>query len=387
MFDGKQVGYCTNVHSGSNLLEVQANLEKYSLEVKRNVSPNDPMPIGLWLCDEACKPALSTNDAASFKEWINERELVPYTFNAFPFHDFHQPVVKHNVYLPTWAERSRLGYTLNVARLQSQLLGPDSFGTISTLPLGWPTEHGQDFFLACASNLIECANELSSIRKESGCHLFVCIEPEPGCHFDSSKKLVDFFKQYLFNSDQLPEDIVRQHLGVCHDVCHSSVMFEPQSLAIKSYQDAGIHIGKVQVSSAIEAIFDELEPPDRHKLFQVLEQFAEERYLHQTCIQSAPDQPPKLWEDLGPALDSLRESPTGIARVHFHVPVYLDKIGLLNTTNDDIAKCLAALHRNTLPTHIEVETYAWNVLPTAHQADSLSSGISKELAFVRNIVL
>ena len=385
MFDAKQVGYCTNVHSGSNLQEVQANLEKYSLEIKQQVSPNDPMPIGLWLCDEACTQALATNDAASFKDWLNERELIPYTFNAFPFHDFHQPVVKHNVYLPTWAERSRLDYTLAIARLQSELLGPDTFGTVSTLPLGWPTNHGPDFFNSCAEHLIECANELSKIRQATGCHLFVCIEPEPGCHFDSSKKLADFFEQYLLKGDQLSNDTVRQHLGVCHDVCHSAVMFEPQSLAIKTYHDAGIHVGKVQVSAAIEADFDEGESSDHEQLLNALEQFAEERYLHQTCIRSTPAAAPKLREDLAPALESLRESPTGKTRVHFHVPVYLDQIGPLKTTNVEITECLQSLSENELPTHIEVETYAWNVLPDAYRAESLAAGITDELKFVRQI--
>ena len=33
---------------------------------------------------------------------------MPFTFNGFPYGDFHQSVVKHRVYEPTWADAERL---------------------------------------------------------------------------------------------------------------------------------------------------------------------------------------------------------------------------------------------------------------------------------------
>ena len=42
-------GYCTNVHAGPDLARTRANLERHTLEVKRLVSPDRPMGVGLWL--------------------------------------------------------------------------------------------------------------------------------------------------------------------------------------------------------------------------------------------------------------------------------------------------------------------------------------------------
>lgn len=385
MVDPDQIGYCTNVHSGSNLEEVKSNLERYSVPIKQEVSPDDTMPIGLWLSHAACQEALVGQSAVDFQEWLESRGLLPYTFNAFPFHDFHQPIVKHKVYLPTWADSSRLDYTVAIAELQSKLLGKGKFGTISTLPLGWPSENADDFYKRCADQLIQCAIEFVKIREATGCHLFLCIEPEPGCCIDTSSKLIRFFEQHLFNNGQICDAQLRQHLGVCHDICHSAVMFEPQQLALASYQEAGVHVGKVQVSSAIEADFNKTDSTHVEAMLNLLEQFAEERYLHQTCVKESDEAVPELWEDLPPALVRLRRCANGMARVHFHVPVFLDSIGHLGTTNDQIAECFFAMPENDIPTHIEVETYAWSVLPADYQAESLVAGIRDELTFVRQL--
>ena len=40
------VGYCTNVHAGADLTSVRENLEKYSLDVKRQVRPDTLLGIG-----------------------------------------------------------------------------------------------------------------------------------------------------------------------------------------------------------------------------------------------------------------------------------------------------------------------------------------------------
>src|SRR5690606_39102934 len=119
---------------------------------------------------------------------------------------------------------------------------------------------------------------------------------------------------------------------VCHDVCHSAVMFEPQAEAIDAYRRAGITVGKVQVSSAVRA--PEMTPEAREQLSR----FDEPRYLHQTCVRRSPDAEPTFYEDLPQALAS--EPDGGEWRVHFHVPVYLESFGHLETSRADILECL-----------------------------------------------
>ncbi len=395
-----KTGYCCNVHGGTTLDEVKANLEQFACEVKRQVAPDSPMPIGLWLSHSAISDlgdsSQSQIDATNaFGDWLAERGLDPFTFNGFPLGDFHQEVVKHDVYLPTWADTTRLEYTKNLALVQTMLLArstsPPTFQTISTLPLGWPPVpkaslfiDGVEFLKQCATNLKKLADYLVRLKIETGSHVMVCIEPEPGCVFDTCDDIVRFFQEYLLDEESAKVEQVLEHIGVCHDVCHSAVMFEDQATAVRAYTDAGIRIGKVQVSSAIKVEFDGDQESNQRKL-QQLSQFSERRYLHQTSIRNSAGA--HFHEDLSIALAS-HPKPSGEWRVHFHVPIFAEHLGLIDTTQNEIdAFLVATFEQQVCIEHYEIETYAWNVLPSEHRdlASNLASGIAEELRWFQSI--
>ncbi len=380
-----QTGYCGNVHPGRTIDEVKQNLTTFSLEVKHQISPNDPMGIGLWLSSTAAQELNSDLSQERLRDWLIEVGLVPFTFNGFPFGDFHQEVVKHDVYLPTWAEQARLDYTVGLAEIQDRLLVPGKEATISTLPLGWPVTDDladdQDFMEACARNLRACARRLDRIRSESGRQVTVCIEPEPGCLLDTCDDITRFFEDHLLTGSTTEDEIILNHIGVCHDICHSAVMFEDQTVAIAAYREAGIRVGKVQVSSAIKVNFDGKSPSEKAEMLSQLSSFAEPRYLHQTSVRIEGQV--VFYEDLAIALAAAEGAPEGEWRVHFHVPIFAERLGLIDTTQDDISKCMNAIRvtKNPEPrsatNHFEIETYAWNVLPKSLREDSLADGIAK----------
>ena len=99
MNEGSKIGYCTNVHAGVTIEQVKANLQKHAIPVKRLFRPDSAMGIGLWLSNQAANELLSSGGVQDFAQWLREAGLDPFTFNAFPFSDFHQSTVKHNVYL------------------------------------------------------------------------------------------------------------------------------------------------------------------------------------------------------------------------------------------------------------------------------------------------
>src|SRR3954462_452881 len=103
-----EIGYCTNVHAGPTLAQTKANLERYALALKQRVRPDQPMGVGLWLAAEAASQLLASGGASDFAAWLSEVGLMPFTFNGFPYGDFHQAEVKHRVYHPTWFEPARL---------------------------------------------------------------------------------------------------------------------------------------------------------------------------------------------------------------------------------------------------------------------------------------
>ena len=381
-------GYCTNVHAGNSLQEIKENLLTYTKLVQRIFLPQRPMGVGLWLSNDVCQELLATHQAGTFGGWLSENQLIPFTINGFPFRDFHQPVVKRLVYQPTWAQQERLDYTVGLAKIHSSLMQNEPFGTISTLPLGWATDDSPEFRKQCAQNLIRCSEELAELREKTGKHIVLCIEPEPGCILQTSDTLVQFFEEYLLTGDSDSVERVLEFIGVCHDICHSAVMFEPQNVALSAYQNRGIQVGKVQVSSAVQVEFGyQCEKEQADTLVHVLHQFAEDRYLHQTVIYDGGKT--LFFDDLNLALQQHGRNPFGVWRVHYHVPIFTRQLTVLGTTQSEIHDCMKWF--DSQPTdqsdqvlHFEVETYAWSVLPETLRSKSLGDDIAREMIWFRD---
>lgn len=398
-------GYCTNVHAGVDLEAAKENLLKHAAKVRQDFRGDQRLPVGLWLAENAAQTLTTQGATAAFGQWLQDHGFLPYTLNGFPQGDFHQDVVKLDVYLPTWKESRRRNYTINLIDILDGILPAGEVGSISTLPLGWPEpQWNEQDFDSAAANLRAVAAHLNRLHNESGREIVLAIEPEPGCVLNTAVEIVEFFKRYLLGQDD--EQAVRRHITVCHDVCHSGVMFEPQVEALERYRAAGIRIGKVQVSSAVHVPWDEAKcQVDRQAVLAQLRTFNEPKYMHQTtrCTASengttllslASDLPDALaqWLPSDPVAD---DWPTAPWRVHFHVPIFVDQFGCLRTTQADIEDVVAHLtkHTETLVDsnpwflgHYEVETYAWPVLPPELAASNLADGITRELQYFSSLL-
>jgi hypothetical protein len=368
------IGYCTNVHAGADWESTRINLERYALRVKQRVAAERPMGVGLWLSAVAAEKLETSGTVGEVASWLVNAGLIPFTFNGFPFGDFHQRVVKHAVYEPTWWDSSRLDYTMRLVRLQDSLLPPGMEGSISTLPIGWSkpeptTQQWQD----AARNLQSLADYLARIETERGRLIYVCLEPEPGCLLQRCSDVVELFERHLLPGGN--ERAIRRHLRVCHDICHSAVMFEHQEQALAAYHAAGIEVGKVQVSAAVSARFSDMTSIDCESARRQLASFNEPRYLHQTVVRDEKGY--KFFEDLSLALDAVPAQ--GEWRTHFHVPIYLEKFGALSSTQSEIQACLRAIRSYSNVHHWEVETYAWGVLPDELKQPDLAKGIAEEM--------
>ncbi|MCA9104520.1 MAG: metabolite traffic protein EboE [Planctomycetales bacterium] len=380
------IGYCTNVHAGADLATTRANLERYAVEIKNRLSPTSPMGIGLWLSATTSLELEQPAVLAEFAEWLDQTGLVPFTLNGFPYGDFHEAVVKHRVYEPTWAENARVEYTIRLAKLLDQLLPTGQRGSISTLPLGWRT-CGQDpsFAERCAKGLQRVADALADLQETRGREIVLSLEPEPGCAFDTADGAAHFFDRYLPNDGSQKAIRLRRHIGVCHDICHSAVMRESQQYAFDTYQARGLRVGKVQVSSAIRLLMTE-DSATNARAVEYLQGFAEDRYLHQTTVAES-DGSVSFHEDLPEALRSTPPVAGQEWRIHFHVPIHESRLGLISSTHDEIPSCLDAIATTQTPVdHFEVETYAWNVLPAEHRVQGITEGIAAELSYFQRLI-
>ena len=380
---GTIAGYCTNVHAGASYSLTLANLEAYATSIRELVCPDQPMGIGLWLAHDAASQIIGGDHIEAFRDWLFKHDFIAYTLNGFPYGNFHEARVKHNVYHPEWSVPARLEYTRQLADILVHLLpDEDKEGSISTLPIGWRASitSNSDKSFAAAQNLVKLADHLSHIEDTTSKRIHLDLEPERGCYRDTAQDVVDFFKDELFLLGN--EHRLRRHLRVCHDVCHASVMFEPQEQALDTYKKAGIAIGKVQLSSAVRARFDQLDDRDRIDALNQLREFGEDRYLHQTTAHVAGAH---MWDDLPIAIDEFDGTPPPGAewRTHFHVPLFLEKFGLLESTQDDVLRCLKLIRQYSDCKHFEVETYAWSVLPKELKCVDLVEGIAQELKWLK----
>ena len=373
------LSYCTNVHPGRSVAEVEAGLDRYTVPVAAQFG--EPLAAGLWLARPVVSELLDASGGLrKFLEGLDRRKLTCHTLNAFPFGDFHSARVKENVYLPDWTTVERLQYTGDCAAVLAYLLADGVDGSISTLPLGFKRfEHPPDFLDRCAKMLVKMAEILDNVHRTSGKMIRLAIEPEPLCTLETTAEVIDFFRRLHHHAELAGAmDAVRDHLGVCYDICHQAVEFEDVVKSINELDDADIRINKVHISCAIQID----KPMENTEARAALARYVEPRYLHQTTalvdhgeVLREIDLTESFLADPGPAF---ADAPAW--RVHYHVPVDAHHLGPLSTTRPDLLKALTAIAELEYAPHLEVETYTWEVLPGDGPAD-LVEGLTERTGF------
>ena len=378
------LSYCTNVHPGRTIHEVEEGLDRFTVPIKQGYG--DHLAAGLWLAASVIRELESTPDAvARFADGLNRRGLTCYTLNAFPYGDFHSARVKENVYLPDWTQPNRLEYSLACARVLAAMLPDGVDGSISTVPLGFkPFEHPADFADRCADQLIEFSRQLDRLRADTGKLVRLAIEPEPFCVLETTAETLAFFQRLRQRAaDASALELVQTHLGVCYDVCHQAVEFEDVAASIRSLADAEIRINKVHITCAIEIA----NPGSNPAALEALARYAEPRYLHQTFARSTSGSIVNQ-VDLDTALAT--SPPTefrdaSMWRVHFHVPVDAEHLGPLGTTRGELKRALAVIPELNYAPHLEVETYTWEVLPGGG-TPNIVEGFTRELLATKRLL-
>ena len=392
------LSYCTNVHPGRTVAEVENGLDRYTVPIRENFGSE--LAAGLWLAAPVVHELAQSPDLMSrFADGLRGRGLTCYTLNAFPYGDFHSARVKENVYLPDWTQPNRSEYTLSCARILAELLPEGVDGSISTVPLGFkslvgtavasPAGRANDstvpeqvdsirrFVDQCADRLIEVARGLDRLKQESGRTIRLAIEPEPLCVIETTDETLQFFERLRVRAaDAGALDEVMTYLGVCYDVCHQAVEFEDVAESIRSLAAAAIRINKVHITCAIEISL----PGDNPDAKAALSQYVEPRYLHQTFAQSANGQIARQ-VDLNESLTSAPPADFRDARmwrVHFHVPVDAEHLGPLGTTRGELKRALAVIPELNYAPHLEVETYTWEVFPGGG-TPNIVDGFTREL--------
>ena len=383
--------YCTNIHAGESWGEIFTALRKHLPGIKKRVSADAPMGVGLRLSAAAADELGSSRALEELRDFLREADLYVFTINAFPYGAFHATRVKERVYEPDWRTEARLQFTSRVADILAQLLPDGIEGSISTVPGAFKDAiKGEADVDAMVEMLIHHAAHLHALSRDKGKSIVLALEPEPCCFLETIDEAISFFNGRLFARPSIDafarladfpaeqaEAVMRRHLGVCLDVCHAAVEFEDPTECVSRLEAAGIRVPKIQLSSALRV------PAVDERAIELLQSFDDGIYLHQTVADG--DGTLTRYTDLPDAIAAHRSGEaSGEWRVHCHVPLFRADYGVLQSTQQQLAELLAACRARAMAPHLEVETYTWDVLPADIREGDIGDDIARELTWVRS---
>jgi hypothetical protein len=388
--------YCSNIHTGEGWQEHFSELKKNIPSIKKSVSPNAKMGIGLRLANQASIDLSESQNLELFKKWLIENDCYVFTMNGFPYGGFHDTIVKDNVHTPDWTTTERVDYTNRMFEILAKLLPNDmTEGGISTSPLSYRFWWKNDLELEQATriatkNILLVVDNLLIIRDKYNKVLHLDIEPEPDGILENSDEFIDWYNNFLLPmgeeyfkekgfSKSESQEIIRTHVQLCFDICHFGVSYEEPFEVIDRFISEDIRIGKIQISSALKVDFSS----DEIAKIEAIAKYDEPTYLHQVVARKM-DGTFEKFRDLKPALEAFEKGKYAEWRVHFHVPLFLEQYNLLSSTQSEIIKTLNIQKQKPFTNHLEIETYTWGVLPTEFQMP-LNESIIREIEWVNSV--
>ena len=382
------ITFCTNIYAGESWAAHFAVLKDSFPVLKAQLSPEKPMGIGLRLSNLASIELLESNRLQEFKQWLSDVGGYVFTMNGFPYGGFHNTRVKDQVHAPDWTTNERLDYTIRLFNILADILPEGINGGISTSPLSYkPWFSGADereiATAAATENILKVAEELRQLKDRTGKTFHLDIEPEPDGFLESGPEFIDWYENILLKSEKLSQEIIKEHICLCYDVCHFAIGYEPHAEIIDELKKKGILIGKLQISAALKAKLP-ASVSERNAVIDTLARFDEPTYLHQV-ISKQNDATLVRYPDLSDALADRENLDSTEWRAHFHVPIFVEDMGLIQSTQSDIRTVLDYHKNMPFTNHLEVETYTWEVLPASLKAP-LNDSIVRELQWVKNIL-
>lgn len=388
--------YCSNIHPGEKWADHFQALRDNLPFIRQQLAPGQPFGLGLRVANEASLELSKPEVIGAFRQWLDDNDIYVFVINGFPYGGFHNTVVKDDVHTPDWTTTDRLAYTKRLFNILAELLPADMQGGVSTPPLSyrlwWKTEaEKQRATETATSHILELLDELIRIEKITGKLLHLDIEPEPDGLLDNTDDFVNWYtntllpkgtihlvEKYDIDGETAGELILR-HIQLCYDICHAAVGYENPEDILDSLNEVGIKVGRIQVSSALKVNF----ASEREIKVKAIETFDEPVYLHQV-VAKHQDGNQTHYPDLKQALLDWNDSHEEW-RVHFHVPLFVNTYGVLDSTQGDIVKTLG-IHRNApFSSFLEVETYTWGVLPEDMQKP-IGESIVREIEWVKKVL-
>ncbi|HET9488007.1 MAG TPA: metabolite traffic protein EboE [Chryseosolibacter sp.] len=394
--------YCTNIHAGESWADHFAALKENIPKVKEQLSPDKPFGIGLRLSHLASLELGKKEVLENFREWLDKNQCYVFVVNGFPYGGFHHTKVKDQVHAPDWTTQDRVLYTIQLFNILSALLPKGMEGGVSTSPLSYRHWHSTvneeraQVFDTSTENVLKVVQDLIGLRQATGQLMHLDIEPEPDGLIGNGPEFISWYKErlipqgiaylekYLGFDEAEARAAIHDHIQLCYDICHFAVGYEDHAAMIRALELENIKVGRIQISAALKGDMAP-NPVDRGKVIEAFKQFNESTYLHQVVARQE-DLTFVRYPDLPEALSDANNSLTREWRSHFHVPLFVEDYGALQSTQSDIQQVLSIQKRKPFSPFMEVETYTWEVLPDKLRLP-LKESIVRELQWVRSLLI
>jgi sugar phosphate isomerase/epimerase len=385
------LAYSTLVHPGDTWDEMWTSLTTYVPQVKARVAPDGLFGVSLRLSAASARTLIEdTGRRDELRSFLDDNDMYLYTVNAFPYGPFKGRVVKEQVYEPDWRSEERTQYTIDVAEVLAAVAPEGTAPSIQTAPLGFkPNVTGPEVVAAYTDHVLRVVAHLVELEARTGRTVTLGIEPEPYCYLETTDETVAYFGEHLYTGAAalslaqragIPVSeahaALRRHVGVVFDICHQAVQYEDIASSLRALGNAGIPILKLQEAAAVDV------PEVTQEVVDSLRRFAETIYLTQTYERR--DGTLTRFLNLEDALAAWDADPGPRTwRIHFHVPVFLDDLGLFRTTRFAIEDALRVHRETPLSRQLEIETYTWDMLPEHLKTGDIVEYVCRELEWVR----
>ena len=383
--------YSTLVHPADTWDQLWTSLTTFLPKVKARVSPSAPFGVCIRLAAPTASVLVENRtERTKLKRFLADNDLYVYTVNAFPYGAFKDTVVKEQVYEPDWRTEERTQYTINVADILSDIAGEHVAPSIQTAPLGFkPNVTGPDVIASYTEHVMRVAAHLIQVEARTGRTVTLAIEPEPHCFLETTDETIAYFTDHLYSgaaATRLAQlaaipiseahGALRRHVGIVFDIGHQAVGFEDIPVSLQKLVDAGTPIFKLQEVAAMHI------PQVTQESVDALAQYAKSVYLTQTVEKK--DGRLTKFLNLEDAFAAWNADPGPREwRTHFHVPVFLEDLGVFRTTRFALEQALKVHKATPLSRQLEIETYTWDVLPAHLKTGDIVDYVCREIEWVR----
>ncbi|MFI7544858.1 xylose isomerase [Actinoplanes sp. NPDC049599] len=201
----------------------------------------DTLGVSLWLPPTlAAALAIDGRSRTRLRAELEARGLEVVTLSGVPYAEGgdEDPGI-----CPDWSDPARLEYTLDLARILTDLLPEDAVrGMVTTTGLG-PREGWDEAKQKAAARILsKLSGGLAEVAWHTGRAVRVAFQPEPGSVLDDAESIVAAFGR-----------LDRDRLGVSLDLGSLACTWAEPAAALDRLAAAGISIIRVRVAAALEA--------------------------------------------------------------------------------------------------------------------------------------